>query len=47
LLQVVVLRREAAMAGGVDDEQYLAFVLTQRHLLVFLILDGEVVNRFL
>ena len=44
LLQLLVLGGEAAAGGGVDDQQDLALVVGQRHILSLAGLDGEIIN---
>ena len=44
LLQRFVLRREAAAGGGVDNQQYLALVISQRNAAAILCLYGKIVD---
>ena len=46
-LEPFVLRREATLAGRVDDEQHVALVLLQRHRLTAQCLDLVVVDAHL
>jgi hypothetical protein len=43
-LQALVLRREAALAGGVDDEQDLAAIVTETLVVAVVEFGGEVVD---
>ena len=45
-LEAVVLRGEAALAGGVDDEQRLALVVGEAHFLALVREGGEIINLF-
>ena len=45
-LEAVVLRGEAALAGGVDDEQHLALVVGEAHFLALVREGGEIINLF-
>ena len=43
-LQFLVLRRESAAGGGVNNQQHLTLVVRERHLLAYIVLHLEIIN---